>query len=218
MADHLHKHRDLWVALAIGLLAIGATVALGIWSTESAKQHVGFWPHAVEVGGLVMIMLGIVLIAALLLGWPLPGGFAEGVPAQSAAPAPTESTAAASAEERKDRLLPGERLSAGESLYSPDGTVRLDMQRDGNLVVYCPEQILPVLWPSDTAQTGDANYLEFQDNGNLLLCTSEGRVLIDWQAADMGGKCLVLQDKAIWSSTRTWAGSFGLRTERRTAY
>ena len=43
------------------------------------------------------------------------------------------------------------------------------MQKDGNLVVYCPEQILPVLWESMTAQTGSENYLEFQDNGNLVL-------------------------------------------------
>jgi hypothetical protein len=117
------------------------------------------------------------------------------------------------AEKRKDSLRPGERLSAGESLYSPDGTVRCHMRKDGNLVVSCPQQIPSVLWDSVTAQTGSANYLDFQNDGNMLLCTGDGAVLIDWEARGMGGKRLVLQDdgnldlyahegRTVWATDR----------------
>ncbi len=94
------------------------------------------------------------------------------------------------AKERTDKLYPGRRLSAGESLWSDDGTVRLDMRRDGNLVA---SHGADILWDSMTAQTGHANYLDFRPDGNLLLCKGDGTPIIDWRAAGMGGHVLVMQ-------------------------
>jgi len=87
-------------------------------------------------------------------------------------------------------LARGERLSAGEFLCSRDGTVIGDMQRDGNLVVRLGTK---TLWDSRTAMM-DGNYLEFREDGNLLLCDWQGGVWIDWRAAEMGGKFLTMQD------------------------
>lgn len=114
------------------------------------------------------------------------------------------------AKERTDKLYPGQRLSAGESLWSDDGTVRLDMRRDGNLVVAHGTDIL---WDSMTAQTGDTNYLDFRPDGNLLLCKGDGTPIIDWRAAGMGGHVLVMQSDGnlvmyspsglpVWASDR----------------
>ncbi|HUB40241.1 MAG TPA: Fic family protein [Streptosporangiaceae bacterium] len=114
------------------------------------------------------------------------------------------------AKERTDKLYPGQRLSAGESLWSDDGTVRLDMRRDGNLVVAHGADIL---WDSMTPQTGDANYLDFRPDGNLLLCKGDGTPIISWHAAGMGGHVLVMQSDGnlvmyspsglpVWASDR----------------
>ena len=118
------------------------------------------------------------------------------------------------AKERTDKLYPGQRLSAGESLWSDDGKVRLDMRRDGNLVV---AQGTDILWDSMTAQTGNANYLDFRPDGNLLLCKGDGTPIIDWRAAGMGGHVLVTQSDGnlavyspsglpVWASDRLTGG------------
>jgi hypothetical protein len=73
--DREHRHRDLWVGSAVGLPAIGAASALAIWAVEAGKHHVGFWPHAGEIAGLVLIALGAFLAVAVVRGWWLPGGF-----------------------------------------------------------------------------------------------------------------------------------------------
>jgi hypothetical protein len=103
----------------------------------------------------------------------------------------------------------GERLSAGEFLCSQDGTVICDMQRDGNLVVRLGTK---TLWDSRTAMM-EVNYLEFREDGNLLLCDGQGVVWIDWRAEGMGGKFLVMQDdgnlvlyadggRTVWATDR----------------
>jgi hypothetical protein len=103
----------------------------------------------------------------------------------------------------------GERLSAGEFLCSRDGTVIGDMQRDGNLVVRLGTK---TLWDSRTAMM-DGNYLEFLEDGNLLLCDWQGGVWIDWRATEMGGKFLTMRDdgnlvlyadegRTVWATDR----------------
>jgi hypothetical protein len=54
---------------------LGAGSAVAIWSSEAGKHHVGFWPHAGEIAGLVLIALGVFLTVALVRRWWLPGGF-----------------------------------------------------------------------------------------------------------------------------------------------
>jgi hypothetical protein len=75
VADRVHRQRDLWVSLAIGVPALGAGAAISIWAAELGKSHVGFWPHAGEIAGLVLVALGLYIIPALLFSWWLPGGF-----------------------------------------------------------------------------------------------------------------------------------------------
>jgi hypothetical protein len=72
-----HRHRDLWVALAVTLLTVGLGSALTVWSVEADKPHVGFWPHTWEIAGIAAVLLGIFLVLAVLQGWWLPGGFKE---------------------------------------------------------------------------------------------------------------------------------------------
>jgi hypothetical protein len=75
VADRQHKHRDLWVALAVGLIFGGAATAIAIWAAELPQPHVGLWPHAGEIAGLALIVLGVFLAVAVVRGWWLPGGF-----------------------------------------------------------------------------------------------------------------------------------------------
>jgi len=69
-------------------------------------------------------------------------------------------------------LSAGQELLAGQDLVSPGGQYTLDMQTDGNLVVYgngC------VIWASGTAGTGSGDYLAMQGDGNLVVYTSAGK-------------------------------------------
>jgi hypothetical protein len=50
-------------------------MSIGIWAAEQGARHVGFWPHAGEVGGAAPVVIGIVLGVAIGRGWWLPGGF-----------------------------------------------------------------------------------------------------------------------------------------------
>jgi hypothetical protein len=68
-------------------------------------------------------------------------------------------------------LQAGQVLPAGDALVSPGGQYVLDMQTDGNLVVYgngC------VIWASGTNGTGSGDYLAMQTDGNLIIYTSAG--------------------------------------------
>lgn len=206
VAGRQHAQRDLWLVVGGTLLLGGIGLSLAILAVEFGARKVGFWPHAGEFGGIVLSVLAIYIFLALLIGWPLPGGFV----AQSAGAGPEPPPPG----KRKDRLLPGERLSPDESLWSPDGTVRLTMQSDGNLVVYSGL----ARWDTATAGIGDSNYLELLEDGNIFLRSGDGKVLIDWRAAGMGGKRLVLQDDGnlclqsdggvVWASDRLKDGSF----------
>jgi subtilase family serine protease len=78
-------------------------------------------------------------------------------------------------------LQAGQVLKAGQSLVSPNGQYTLDMQTDGNLVVYgngC------VIWNSGTEGTGTANYLTMQTDGNLVVYTSAGKAV--WNSGTEG--------------------------------
>lgn len=104
----------------------------------------------------------------------------------------------------------------GESLLSPHGTYRLDMQTDGNLVLYagncaegssgCPY----ALWALGTwGQPG--NYLVMQTDGNLVVYSRTGAAV--WATGSWGtgnANVLSVQDdsnmviysgqRAVWSS------------------
>jgi hypothetical protein len=86
VGDREHKNRDLWVTLAVAVMGVGAAAALAIWAAELPQRHVGFWPHAGEVAGLALIVLGTLLVVAIVRGWWLPGGFTK----QAGTAAPVE--------------------------------------------------------------------------------------------------------------------------------
>jgi hypothetical protein len=70
-------------------------------------------------------------------------------------------------------ILPaGQELQAGQDLVSSGGQYTLDMQTDGNLVVYgngC------VIWASGgTAGTGSNDYLAMQGDGNPVIYQGDG--------------------------------------------
>jgi hypothetical protein len=73
--------------------------------------------------------------------------------------------------EVRDAALPcGNNLLAGEGLTNEEGSARLTMQSDGNLVLYNKNG--KALWASGTAgNNGDR--LEVQTDGNLVVCVPQ---------------------------------------------
>ena len=93
------------------------------------------------------------------------------------------------------------------------------MQRDGNLVVYCP-QTRRAIWHSGTY--GNKNNFRrgarFQDDGNLVLYNNAGGVL--WAARSNGGYRMTMQDDAnlvVYGAdgTATWSTRTSGQCDRR---
>jgi hypothetical protein len=80
-------------------------------------------------------------------------------PSPSPAPAPVPVT--------RNTLEPGARLTAGQSLVSPDGRYRLVYQGDGNLVLYDQAQNTPAWWSGTNGRS--AGLLGMQADGNLVI-------------------------------------------------
>ena len=74
----------------------------------------------------------------------------------------------------RDRITQGETLKAGESLVSSNGQYHLDMQEDGNLVLYnsTASASASVLWASSTKSSGSK--LELTMHGELNVVGSDG--------------------------------------------
>ena len=102
-------------------------------------------------------------------------------------------------------LEPGQRLYAGDTLYSPNHSYRLIMQGDGNLVIYNGGT---ALWSSKTNGHGGANAI-MQGDGNFVVYQS-GYALWNSHTDHHGGAKLDMQDDgnlviydsgtAIWST------------------
>jgi hypothetical protein len=91
---------------------------------------------------------------------------------------------------RKDELQTGEQLLAGHSLFSSDGRFRLDVEKNGNLIVRWGRK---TIWKSDTARTRGAYYLALQDDGNLVLRNADDISIWSTETAGRGGKNLIMQ-------------------------
>jgi hypothetical protein len=111
-------------------------------------------------------------------------------------------------------LSGGAVLSPGGQLVSPNGSHRLIVQGDGNVVLYGPGAV--VRWTSRTAGAG--NRMVMQGDGNLVVYTSAGRAA--WSSGTSGnaGARAVLQDdgnlvvyrpdgRAVWASAAPAAPS-----------
>jgi len=87
-----------------------------------------------------------------------------------------------------DRLLAGETLQAGQSIYG--GGDALTMQGDGNLVLYAPGNA--AIWASNTGGHNGA-WLSMQGDGNLVVVAPNGSPL--WASGTNGhnGSMIILQ-------------------------
>merc|ERR1711962_928305 len=80
------------------------------------------------------------------------------------------------------RMSTGSLLSLGQRLVSTNKQVRLEMQTDGNLVIYCRGKYL---WQSGTGGIDIRYGLSFQMDGNLVLYRKDGKAV--WSSGT-GGK------------------------------
>ena len=106
-------------------------------------------------------------------------------------------------------LVSGALLNAGGSIFSPNGSYRLSIQPDGNLVEYNASNA--VTWASNTAgHSGD--HVIMQSDGNLVVYSSSGTVLFATNTAGNPGAYLSLGDNGdlVVDSTATeplWAAT-----------
>jgi hypothetical protein len=103
-------------------------------------------------------------------------------------------------------LEPGEKLTAGEEIFSSTEHYRLIMQADGNLVLYNTAN--DPLWNSHT-EKNPGDYAIMQTDGNLVVYSSAGKAL--WSSGTSGkkGAHLIVQDDGnvviYVGSTAVWA-------------
>ena len=100
------------------------------------------------------------------------------------------STGSGSTGASESSLTPGEKLSPGSSLVSPNGQYKLVMQAsDGNLVLYEGSK---ALW--DPGPAGAGAYAVMQSDGNLVVYNSAGAATWNSNTAGFPGAQLNLQD------------------------
>jgi LysM repeat protein len=115
-----------------------------------------------------------------------------------------------------DKLNAGDKLTAGQSLTSPNGKYDLTMQSDGNLVLY--DSGRPV-WASETSGSG-AERLEMQPDGNLVIYGKKDKPVWSSKTNGHNGARLALQDDrnlviyptagpALWASASFDKGTPG---------
>ena len=83
----------------------------------------------------------------------------------------------------------GDRFTPGAMLTSPNGDFVLEMQSDGNLVLYGPHG---ALW--STASQGRGSFFVFQTDGNLVLYTPDNVPLWSTASQNRGATFLNLQN------------------------
>src|SRR5262249_12466158 len=106
-------------------------------------------------------------------------------------PACNVTTSAASCSTAVTKMDPGKTLHAGESIKSPNGSYRLIMQGDGNLVLYAPGG--NPLWHPGTNGNPDA-WAVMQTDGNFVVYSAADSPL--WHSHTYGnpGAYLTLGD------------------------
>lgn len=87
-----------------------------------------------------------------------------------------------------ETLAPGHHLLASDALTSPNGKGRLEMQTDGNLVLYGPSG---ALW--NTGKNGGVR-AEMQTDGNFVVYNAAGHSVFDTKTSGRPGSRLVFQD------------------------
>src|ERR1022692_4372633 len=89
-----------------------------------------------------------------------------------------------------DSLQPGQSLSAGQALWSPNGAYEAIMQDDGNFVLYGPSG---ALWSTPTYGGQSNRVAVMQTDGNFVIYGPSGAI---WAAntTDVSGVSLVVQN------------------------
>lgn len=103
-------------------------------------------------------------------------------------------------------LLPGIRLYRGQTIASANGYYHLDMQTDGNLVIYSPKG---AIWSTGTDRK-DGSTLVMQGDGNLVVYAANGKAVWSSGTAGRGNSKLVMQNDGnlvIYNSSghATWS-------------
>lgn len=111
----------------------------------------------------------------------------------------------------KDTLAAGERLLANQYLQSINGSYRLYLQGDGNLVLR--NAASTALWSSATNGKG-AVRLDLQGDGNLVLYTASGQAVWATGTNGKGANRAILQDNGNFvlytaSNLSVWATGTG---------
>lgn len=105
-------------------------------------------------------------------------------------------------------LLPGQGLSAGQSVYSDNNIYHATMQTDGNFVVYTNTG--EALWSTNTTGLG-ANYAVMQADGNFVLYNrSTGRALWSSNTTYKKNGYAAVSDYGqfiVYSVTSTWSSN-----------
>jgi hypothetical protein len=91
-----------------------------------------------------------------------------------------------------DRLQPMQRLNMGDQLLSQNQWVRLEMQGDGNLVLYRVQTRQP-LWASST-DGQPVTHVDMQGDGDLVAYAADGTPFWASNTAGHPGASLVLKD------------------------
>lgn len=97
--------------------------------------------------------------------------------------------------QRTSSLMAGQYMSAGDTLFSPNGYYKLVMQYDGNLVIYEVASNRP-LWATGTNGSGAVKAV-MQTDGNFVLYTASNRPVWATNTAGLGSRARVtMQDNA----------------------
>lgn len=121
----------------------------------------------------------------------------------------TVSGGATPAAQPGDELDSGQAIGLNQSLRSPNGSYRLTLQGDGNLVLYA-NATRHVLWMTGTQGRSTAR-LVMQPDGNIVLYDTHGRYIWGTRTNGTGGTHLVMQNdgnlvlfnasnRAVWTT------------------
>ncbi len=109
---------------------------------------------------------------------------------------------------QSDRLNGGDRLNAGQTIFSANHKIKLVMQNDGNLVLYTTHDDHPI-WASATNSI-EPRYAVMQEDGNFVVYNPARKAVWSSNTYKYRGAFLVLQNdgnmviyqasKAVWSS------------------
>ncbi|MFC1403566.1 MULTISPECIES: beta-galactosidase [Streptacidiphilus] len=180
---------------AITINPAGLGLAAGSYHLVNAAGTV--IPQKAVTGG---ICAAAGLTAASLTKWSVVAG---AVPAGTATPANCGGTTATCGQ-----LNANQQLTPGQSLASCNGSYSLDLQGDGNLVLY---RSGTALWSSGTANSA-ASQAIMQGDGNLVLRNSAGTSLWSSRTSGNTGAYLAVQNDGnavIYSATGTALWSTG---------